>query len=151
MIKAITSTWFECSVIVPKVQDDGNVRNVNEVYTVDALTFTEAESRIIDEMQPYVANMVGGFTIKNINPAQYKEVFFSDKEDDGKWFKMKVAFLAFDEKTMKEKETKMVYLVQADKAETAQNYTNEALGHGQRLDYRIISNVETKIMDVFQH
>lgn len=150
MIKAITSTWFECSVIVPKVQDDGNVRNVNEVYTVDALSFTEAETRIIDEMQPYVADMVGGFQIKNINPAQYKEIFFSENTKDDRWFKVKVAFLAFDEKTMKEKETKMVYLVQADKAETAQSYTNEVMGRGMQ-DYRIISNVETKIMDVYQH
>ena len=148
MIKAITSTWFECSVIAPKVQDDGNVRNVNEVYTVDALTFTEAETRIIDEMQPYVANMVGGFTIKNINPAQYKEIFFSENTKDDRWFKVKVAFLAFNEKTMKE--IKMVYLVQADKAETAQSYTNEVMDRGM-LDYRIISNVETKIMDVYQH
>ena len=100
MIKAITSTWFECSVIVPKVQDDGNVRNVNEVYTVDALTFTEAETRITDEMQPYVANMVGGFSIKNINPAQYKEIFFSEDKKDDRWFKVKVAFPEFDEKAM---------------------------------------------------
>ena len=81
-MKAITSTWFECQVSVPKTQDDGSVKVANEVYTVDALTFTEAESRITDEMQPYVANMVGGFNIKNINPAQYKEVFFSEKKDD---------------------------------------------------------------------
>lgn len=145
MIKAITSTWFECSVIVPKVQDDGNVRNVNEVYTVDALTFTEAETRITDEMQPYVANMVGGFTIKNINPAQYKEIFFSEDKKDDRWFKVKVAFL-----DLEDRETKIVYLVQADKAETAQNYTNEVMGRGMQ-DYRIISNVETRIMDVYKH
>ena len=115
MIKAITSTWFECSVIVPKVQDDGNVKNVNEVYTVDALSFTEAEKRITEEMQPYVANMVGGFSIKNINPAQYKEVFFSENDKDDHWFKVKVAFITIDEKTMKEKFTNVFYLVQADK------------------------------------
>ena len=150
MIKAITSTWFECFVIVPKVQDDGNVRNVNEVYTVDALTFTEAETRITDEMQPYVANMVGGFNIKNINPAQYKEIFFSEDKKDDRWFKVKVAFITYDEKTSKEKLSNVLYLVQADKAETAQSYTNEVMDRGM-LDYRIISNVETKIMDVYQH
>lgn len=150
MIKAITSTWFECSVIVPKVQDDGNVRNVNEVYTVDALTFTEAEARITDEMQPHVSNMVGGFSIKNINPAQYKEVFFSENDKDDHWFKVKVAFITLDEKTMKEKYSNEFYLVQADKSETANAYTNEVLDRGM-LDYRIVSNVETRIMDVFQH
>ena len=150
MIKAITSTWFECFVIVPKVQDDGNVRNVNEVYTVDALTFTEAETRITDEIQPFVANMVGGFSIKNINPAQYKEIFFSENTKDDRWFKVKVAFISFDEKTGREKLSNVTYLVQADKTETAQSYANDVLSKGMQ-DYRIISNVETKIMDVFQH
>lgn len=150
MIKAITSTWFECFVIVPKVQDNGNVRNVNEVYTVDALSFTEAEKRITEEMQPYVANMVGGFSIKNINPAQYKEIFFSEDTKDDRWFKVKVAFITYDEKTLKEKLSNVLYLVQADKAETAQSYTNEVMGRGMS-DYRIVSNVETRIMDVYQH
>lgn len=150
MIKAITSTWFECSVIVPKVQDDGNVRNVNEVYTVDALTFTEAEMRITEEMQPYVANMVGGFSIKNINPAQYKEIFFSENKDDGKWFKMKVAFTTYDERTNKPKDSNVFYLVQADNSNRAQSYMNEVMRQSMQ-DYRIVSNVETRIMDVFQH
>ena len=149
-MKAITSTWFECQVSVPKTQDDGSVKVANEVYTVDALTFTEAEKRITDEMQPYVANMVGGFNIKNINPAQYKEVFFSENDKDGHWFKVKVAFIAIDEKTMKEKFSNVFYLVQADKSETANAYTNEVLNKGFQ-DYRIVSNVETRIMDVFQH
>ena len=149
-MKAITSTWFECQVSVPKTQDDGSVMVANEVYTVDALTFTEAEARITDEMQPYVANMVGGFNIKNINPAQYKEVFFSEKEDDGKWFKMKVAFITFDERTGKEKLSNVFYLVQADKSETAMSYTNDVLNKGFQ-DYRIVSNVETRIMDVFMN
>ena len=150
MITSITSTWFECQVSVPKTQDDGSVKVANEVYTVDALTFTEAENRITDEMQPYVANMVGGFNIKNINPAQYKEVFFSDMEKDGKWFKIKVAFITFDERTGKEKLSNVFYLVQADKSETAMSYTNDVLRKGMA-DYRIVSNVETKIMDVFKH
>lgn len=149
-MKAITSTWFECQVSVPKTQDDGSVKVANEVYTVDALTFTEAESRIIEEMQPYVANMVGGFSIKNINPAQYKEVFFSENDKDDRWFKVKVAFITIDEKTMKEKFSNVFYLVQADKSETANAYTNEVLNKGFQ-DYRIVSNVETRIMDVFQH
>ena len=149
-MKAITSTWFECQVSVPKTQGDGSVKVANEVYTVDALTFTEAEARITDEMQPYVANMVGGFNIKNINPAQYKEVFFSEKKDDDKWFKMKVAFTTYDERTDKPKDSNVFYLVQADNSNRAQSYMNEVMRQGMQ-DYRIVSNVETRIMDVFQH
>ena len=149
MITSITSTWYECFVIVPKTQDDGNVKNVNEVYTVDAMTFTEAESRITEEMQPYVSNMVGGFQIKNINPAQYKEVFFSGMDRDDKWFKVKVAISTIDNQG-KDKETKVTYLVQADNSDRAQNSVNEVMRQGMS-DYRIVSNVETKIMDVYKY
>lgn len=149
-MKAITSTWFECQVSVPKTQDDGSVKVANEVYTVDALTFTEAEARITDEMQPYVANMVGGFNIKNINPALYREVFFSDSDKDDRWFRMKLAFITFDEKTQKEKQTNVIYLVQAQNADMANFHVKEIMAQSM-MDYRIVASIETKILDVFQH
>ena len=129
-----------------KTQDDGTSKKVTETYTVDAITFTEAESTITEEMKPYIS---GEFQIKNINPAQYKEVFFSEKEKEDRWFKVKVAFITYDEKTMKEKYNNVFYLVQADKSETANAHINEILGKGMQ-GYRIVSNVETKILDVFR-
>lgn len=147
MIKSITSTWFECIVSYDKVLEDGTNKKVTKTYTVDALTFTEAESTIIEEMKQYIS---GEFQIKNINPAQYREVFFSEKKDDGMWFKMKVAFTTYDERTNKPKDSNVFYLVQADNSERAQSYMNEVMAKSM-LDYRIVSNVETKIMDVFKH
>jgi hypothetical protein len=146
-MKSITSTWFECIVAYDKVTEEGTLKKVTETRTVDALTFTEAESTITSEMAKYIS---GEFDIKNINPAQYKEVFFSEEEKDDHWFKVKVAFITYDEKTMKEKYSNVFYLVQADKSETANAHTNEVLGTGMQ-DYRIVSNVETKILDVIRH
>lgn len=120
---------------------------MTETRVVDALTFTEAESTITSEMAMYIS---GEFDIKNINPAQYKEVFFSENDKDDHWFKVKVAFITYDEKTMNEKFSNVFYLVQADKSETANAHTNEILGKGMQ-DYRIVSNVETKILDVIRH
>lgn len=146
-MKSITSNWFECIVAFDKTQDDGTSKRVTETYTVDALTFTEAESTITKEMEPYIS---GEFQIKNINPAQYKEVFFSEEEKDDKWFKIRIAVTEFDERTQKPKETKFCYLVQAQTSEKASSYMNDIMKQSM-LDYRIISNVETKILDVFQH
>lgn len=146
-MKSITSNWFECIVAFDKTQEDGTTKRVTVAYTVDALTFTEAESTITEEMKPYSS---GEFNIRNINPAQYKEVFFSERNEDDRWFKVKVAFITYDEKTQKEKLTNVFYLVQADKAETANAYANEMLGNGMQ-NYRIVSNAETKIIDVFKH
>ena len=146
-MKSITSNWFECIVAFDKTQDDGTSKKVTETYTVDALTFTEAESTITEEMKPYIS---GEFQIKNINPAQYREVFFSDVEKDDRWFKIRIAVMDFDEHTQKPKETKITHLVQAQTSEKASSYINDVMKKGM-LDYRIISNVETKILDVFQH
>ena len=143
----ITSKWFECIVSYDKVQEDGTSKRVTETRTVDALTFTEAESVITDEMSKYIT---GVFEVKNINPAQYKEVCFTDRSKDDRWFKVKVAFITLDEKTEKEKANNVIYLVQADRNETANTYINEELGRAM-LDFRIISSVETKILDVIKH
>ena len=47
--------WFECKVRYDKMQENGMVKKVNEPYLVDALTFTEAESRIVEEMKPFIS------------------------------------------------------------------------------------------------
>lgn len=99
-------------------------------------------------MKPYIS---GEFNIRNINPAQYKEVFFSDVEKDDRWFKIKVAFPEFDEKAMvMHEKSKDTYLVQAQTSEKASSYINDVMKEGMQ-DYRIVSNVETKIIDVFKH
>ena len=76
--------------------------------------------------------------------------FFSDKNTDDCWFRIKLQFITFDERTQKEKRTTTTYLLQADKAETANQYINEVMSKTM-LEYRIVGNVETKIMDVYEH
>jgi len=47
--------WFECKVRYDKMMENGTVKKVNEPYLVDALSFTEAEARIIEEMTPFIS------------------------------------------------------------------------------------------------
>lgn len=149
-MKSIASKWFECIISYEKVDESTmKAKKQTEVYVVDALSFTEAEARITDETSNK-GNVVNSFEIKNINPAPYKEVFFSDMDKDDRWYKIKVAFITYDENTGKEKLTKVTYLVQGDKAEQAHRYIDEVMKQGM-LEYRITDNVETKIMDVFKH
>lgn len=65
-LRSRTSTWFECKVRYMKCMEDGSEKTVTELYTVDALSFTEAEARILEEMAAYVS---GELRIANINPA----------------------------------------------------------------------------------
>lgn len=146
-LRSRTSTWFECKVRYEKTQEDGSEKLVNKLYVVDALSFTEAEASIIDNMAVYVS---GGLKIANINPANYNEIFFSDIDDDDLWFKARLAFITIDEKKDKEKRTYVNYLIQAKSIERAKRYVDEVMGKTM-IDYELKSLSETKIFDVFEH
>ena len=93
-------TWFECRIRYEKVMENGMQKKVTESYLVDALSFTEAEARIIEEMTPFIS---GVFTVSNIKRAGYSEIFPSDVECDDRWFKCKLCYIALDDKSGAEK------------------------------------------------
>lgn len=146
-LRSRTSTWFECKVRYEKPQEDGSEKLVNELYVVDALSFTEAEASIIDNMAVYVS---GELKIANINPTNYNEIFFSDIDDDDLWFKARLAFITIDEKSNNEKRSYVNYLIQAKCIERAKRYVDEVMGKTM-IDYELKSLSETKILDVFEH
>ena len=147
MMKSKTAKWFETKVRYEKTMDDGMQKKVTEQYTVDALSFTEAENSIIEEMSVYIS---GEFEVTDIKMATYKEVFFSDNEKDDRWFKAKLQFITIDEKTEKEKRTNNYFLVQAATLPQAVRYVEEVMGKTM-IDYAIASIAETQIMDVYEH
>jgi hypothetical protein len=127
--------------------EDGLQKKVNESYVVDALSFTEAEKRIMEEMSSYIS---GEFTVKDIKIAPYKEIFFSDEEMADRWYKAKLDFITIDEKTEKEKRSGVTYLVQAGTLNSAVKNIDNVMG-GTMNDYVIASVAETKLMDVFEY
>lgn len=70
---SITATWFEAKIQFDKVQEDGTQKKVTELYVLDAMSYTEAEQRVISEMKQYIN---GDFEVKDLKKAPYKEVFF---------------------------------------------------------------------------
>ena len=146
-MRSRTANWFECKIRYEKVQEDGLQKKVTESYVVDALSFTEAEERIIEEMASYIS---GEFKVADIKQAPYKEIFFSDNEMDDKWYKAKLAFITIDEKTEKEKRSNVNYLVQAGSFGSAMRAIDEVMG-GTMIDYVIVSIAETSIWDVFEY
>jgi hypothetical protein len=146
-MRSRTSNWFETAIRYDKTMEDGMTKKVIENYVVDALSFGEAEERITEEMSAYIS---GEFEVKNINPAAFKEVFFSENDNDDRWYKAKLAFITIDEKTEKEKRSSVTYLVQAATLNGAVKNIDEVMG-GTMIDY-VISNIsETKFMDVYEH
>lgn len=146
-MRSRTSDWYETKIRYEKTMEDGMQKKVTEQYVVDALSFTEAENTIIEEMSSYIS---GEFTITDIKHASYKEIFFSENINDDRWYKAKLQFITIDEKTEKEKRTAVYYLVQAGSFPGAVKHIEEVMGTTQ-IDYVISSIVETMIMDVYEH
>ena len=122
-------------------------RKVTETYVVDAVSFGEAESRILEEMGKYVS---GELEVCDLKIAQYKEIFFADNDLADKWYKAKLAFITIDEKTDKEKKTSVFYLVNAGNINSAIKNIDEVMG-GTMIDYQTLNVSETNIMDVFEY
>ena len=146
-MRSRTADWFETKIRYEKTMDDGLQKKVTEQYTVDALSFTEAESSITEEMSSYIS---GEYEVSDIKKAAYKEVFFSENDSDDRWYKAKLQFITIDEKTQKEKRSNVYYLVQAATLPGAVGHIEEVMGT-TAIDYVIASVAETLIMDVFEH
>lgn len=142
-----SATWFEVGIRYRKTQEDGSEKAVTERYAVDALSFTEAESAITEEMEAYIS---GEFKIKSEVQANYGEVWFSDNDDDGKWYKAKLSYITIDERTEKEKRTNVTYLVQAKSMHRALKNIDEVMGKSLA-EYEVVGLQETKVLDVFEH
>ena len=137
--------WFECKVRYDKTLDTGMIKTVTEPYLVDALSFTEAEARIIKEIQPFIS---GEFTVSDIKRVKYSDSFFNETGD--KYYKAKLYFLTLDEKSGAEKKTAVNMLVQASELKEAVE-TVEAEMKKTMIDYSFAAVNETAIMDVFPY
>lgn len=145
-MRSRTARWFEVKVCYEKQTDKGTSKKVKEAYVVDALSFSEAEKRITEEMEAYCSD----FDVVEEKIAGYGEIFFTDNAEDDKWYKCKLQFITIDEKTEKEKRSNVYYLVQGATLEKARKNIDEVMS-GTMIDYVIASVSETTIMDVFEH
>ena len=146
-MRSRTANWFETKIRYEKMMDDGKQKMVTELYVVDALSFTEAEASIIEEMSSYIS---GEFKVTGISQSTYGEIFFSDIDTDDRFFKVKLQFITIDENTEKEKRSNVIYLVQAHTLQQAIKNIEEVMS-STMIDYAIVAVQETQIMDVFEH
>ena len=139
--------WFECKIRYEKTMENGLVKKVNEPYLVDALSFTEAEKRILEEIAPF---MTGDYQVADIKRANYAELFETVSDSADKWFRIKLVFITLDEKSGKERKTSQNVLVQAADLRGSIDRLDEGM-KGSMMDYTIASVTETAIVDVFRY
>lgn len=126
------------------MMENGVVKKVNEPYLVDALSFTEAEARIIEEQTPFIS---GEFSVSAVKRTKIAEIFWDDSAD--KWYLVKVAFITIDEKTAAEKKSTSLILVAASDFKGALDNFMEGM-KSTMADFEIVSIAETPLMDVYK-
>lgn len=139
--------WFETKIRYDKMQENGAVKKVTEPYLVDALTFTDAEARIIDKITPYIS---GEFSVAAVKKTKISEIFFDESDYADKFYMVKVNFITLDERSGKEKKSASFILVQAGDFQNALAQFQEGM-KGTMADYQIASIAETPLMDVFPY
>lgn len=135
--------WIETKVRFDKTMENGTVKKVTEPYLVDALSFTEAEARIIEEVTPFIS---GDFKVSAVKKTNIAEIFRDDSGD--KWYKVKVAFITIDEKSAAEKRKASYILVQASDFKGAYDNFMDGM-KGTMADFEIVAITETALMDVY--
>ena len=135
--------WFECKISYEKASDDGIPKKVTESYLVDALSFAEAEARIIQEKRPFIK---GDFQVMDIKRARFTESFLNDEGD--KYYRAKIKLITLDEKNGVEKETAVQMLAHASTIHEAIRVIENGM-KGTITDFEIASVSETALIDVF--
>jgi hypothetical protein len=139
------NTWFECTAKYNKMDENGYEKKVSETYLLDAVSFTEAESRIYKELQTMVS---GEFTVSKIAKTRIAEIIPSENGD--RWYKSKVTFITVDEESGKEKRTSQNVLVNSVNVKEAYDQVIEAM-QGMMADFEVSGITESSIMDVFPY
>jgi hypothetical protein len=145
------NTWFTVKVKYTKQLDDGTFKRVSEPYLLAAMTFTDAEARIYEELGSIIR---GEFTVTNIARTEYHDIFYY--EDADLWYKCKVTYqsegdgleIESDLNPKKVKKVSQNFLVTATSVKEAFERIQESLST-LMVDYQIPSIMLTPIVDIF--
>ena len=137
--------WYECKVKYRKTHETGESKVTTETYLLDAVSYTEAEARITEEMKTYTSEE---FMITNIKVANLSEVHPFENSD--RWFKSKVSLISYDDESGKERKSNLYMLIQANDVKEAYENTEQALQETMG-DYSIPAITESPILDVFPY
>lgn len=138
------SAWYQGKIRYNKVDEKDRTIKITEVYLVDAVSYTDAEARIYST----VASNTPDFHLFGLSRMKLQEVYFVEDGAET-WFKVKVNFVSFDEKSQKEKRTPFNMLINAENPLEAYQLISERLGTVE--DYQITDINITNILEVIPY
>ena len=143
----MTANWFEVQIKHTKIIEDGRTKKSTDSYLLDAMSYTEAEARIMLEMESVIN---GDYSINPLKKSNITEVVYSKDENDDRWYKAKVAIIDADEISGKSKTSFTYYLVAASNINRALENLEKALATFI-VPYEIASIADTPIVDVYPY
>ena len=138
--------YFEVKVKYEKVQEDGKEKKVKESYLVDALSFTECEKRIIEEMKLFIS---GEFEVYSIARTKYEDIIEIETDSNISRYKTKLVFTSMDDNG-KEKQEIHYMLVEGTNIDNAKDNLDEFM-KTTMADFKVVTISETPIMDIYKY
>ncbi|MBQ9705193.1 MAG: DUF4494 domain-containing protein [Paludibacteraceae bacterium] len=136
--------FYECKVKYQREVGDGKLQKMNDTYLIEAVSFGDAETRVLEEVRPFV------FAGQEVEMKSIKKVLYTEvlPNDEGHyWFKAKVMLTTIDENAGKEKKIATGILVQEVDMESAYKAVNKLM-KDSITDYEITNLQVTNIVDV---
>jgi hypothetical protein len=139
------NNWFTVRVKYTKQLDNGSLKRVSEPYLLAAMSFTDAETRIYEELGSVVR---GEFLVIGMQPTQIHDIFGYDDADV--WYKCKVKYHDIDADSEKARKVVQNFLVSADSVKQATERINESLST-LLVDFEITETKVSPIVDIFPY
>lgn len=146
LMKAKERRWFDCKVIYERVGESNLVERVTENYLVEALSFSETERRVTEELAPSVR---GEFHVKAVCPSNYSDVIMPESSTGGKWYKSKIEWLTENEETGKEKKLSTFVLVRSKDISSSIRMMEDFYKELAQ-DYSIVGITEKNYIDILK-
>ena len=139
------NNWFLVKVKYTKQSEDGSFKRVSEPYLLAAMTFTDAEARIYEELGSIIR---GEFNVVSIARFEVHDIFYY--EDADVWYKVTLSYESMDADNERSKKVKQTMLVTAHSVEEAATRIKESLAT-LMVDFEIPSVVVSPIVEVFPY
>jgi hypothetical protein len=139
------NTWFKVKVKYTKQLESGSFKRVSEPYLLSAMTFTDAEARIYEELGSFIR---GEFSVMGITREEIQDIFQYDDADT--WFKCKISYDNIDDEGDKKRTVTQNFLVSAKTVKDSYERIEESL-ETLMLDYQIISIIASPIVEIFPY
>ncbi|WP_224996132.1 DUF4494 domain-containing protein [Cesiribacter sp. SM1] len=137
--------WFQCKIKYQKEDENGRLKNITEPYLVDAVSYTEAEARIYEELGSVIR---GDFEVTSITKSKISDIFHYD--DAETWYKCKVTYIAADDNSGKEKKVTNQMLVSAMDLRQACERLLESL-QGLLVTYDVVEIQQSPLVEIFPY